>query len=113
MINRDILASSEILTLLQNNKPKKIGVVKKGKYYLCTDYVDYECDLIAFDFDQNGCEDLFFINSDRLVFHVLSEYSYQNRYWLYELFALPKDNFSASELVELIVKTYTVKELGF
>lgn len=113
MESKDILATDEFLTLLQNNKPKKIGEIRRGKYYLSTIKVDIECVLVTFDFDQNGCEDLFFFNNDELTFHVLSEKSYKERDWLFNKIELSQTLLTSKVLIELIVETYTAKELGF
>lgn len=112
MSYQSIFATDGFLTLLQNNKPKKIGKVKSGKYYLPTQKMDVECVLVSFDFDQDGNEDLFFFNTDHLVFHILSENSYKNRNWLFDLIESGKSN-SQSGLIEQVVESYTAKEMGF
>lgn len=112
MSSKDIFATDGFLTLLQNNKPKNIGEVKKGKYYLPTQKMDIECTLVSFDFDQDGNEDTFVFNTDHLVFHILSENSYKNRNWLFDLI-LSSKTFSQSDLINQVVEMYTAKEMGF
>lgn len=113
ILEREIYASDSFFTLLQNNKPKKIGEVKKGKYYISTGIADVECILVTFDFDQNNKEDLFFFNRDRLIFYVLCEYSHKNRNWLYESLITNSKSISMSELIDQVVEIYTTRELGF
>lgn len=112
MADQDIFATDGFLTLLHNNKPKKIGEVKNGKYYLPTLRMDVECILVTFDFDQDGNEDLFFFNTDHLVFHILSVNSYKNRNWLFNLIESGK-TFTQSDLINQVVEMYTAKEMGF
>lgn len=112
MSSKDIFATDGFLTLLQNNKPKNIGEVKKEKYYLPTQKMDIECILVSFDFDQDGNQDQFFFNTDHLVFHILSENSYKNRNWLFDLVGSGK-TISQSDLINKVIETYTAKEMGF
>ncbi len=113
MVHKDIFASDNFMTLLQNNKPKKIGELRNEKYYLSTQKLDVECKVVAFDFDQDGKEDLFFFNGELLVFHVLCENSFRNRSWLYESLMSNSKSISVSELINHVVETYTANELGF
>lgn len=113
MINKDILATNGFLTLLHNNKAKKIGEIRNSKYYIYTNSFDIETSLVSFDYSQNGNEDLFFFNNDVLVFHVMCEDSYKNRNWLYKSLMPFSKPISKSELIETLVEIYTAKEIGF
>jgi hypothetical protein len=112
MDSQDIFATDGFLTLLDNNLPKKIGRVRNGKYYIPLENRCVECTLVSFEFDQNGNEDLFFFNRDRLVFYILSENSYKNRGWLADW--VGRNQFiSKADLVYKVVEIYTAKEMGF
>ena len=113
MESNSIFASDGFFTLLQNNKPKKIGVIREEKCYLSTQKLDVECTVVAFDFDQNGKEDLFFFNGGLLVFHALSEKSYKERNWLFNSSLLHRNAIHCGEFTKKVVEAYTFKTLGF
>lgn len=113
MESNSIFASDGFFTLIQNGKPKKIGKIREEKYYLSTQKLDIECTVVAFDFDQNGKEDLFFFNADLLVFHALSEKSYKERNWLFNSSLLQGNSLHCGEFIEKVVEEYTFKTLGF
>jgi len=113
MVHKDIFASDNFMTVLQNNKSKKIGEIRGGKSYLSTQNLDVECTVVAFDFDQDGNEDLFFFNGDLLVFHALSEKSYKQRDWLFNSSLFQDKTLHCTEFIEKVVEEYTFKTLGF
>jgi hypothetical protein len=112
MDSQYIFATDGFLTLLDNNRPKKIGRVRNGNYYIPLENRCVECTLVSFDFDQDSNEDLFFLNRDRLVFYILSENSYLNRTWLAECVG-SNQSMSKADLVNKVVEMYTAKDMGF
>ena len=113
MESKSIIASDGFFALLQNGKPKKIGAIREEKCYLSTKKLDVECTVVAFDFDEDGKEDLFFFNGDLLVFHALSEKSYKERNWLFNSSLLQGKALHCGEFIEKVVEEYTFKTLGF
>lgn len=110
----DILATDQFFALLQDNKPKKIGEVRKFKYSITAHKTDVECTLITFDFNQNGNADLFFFNQDILIFNAISDESYQTKMWIYEK-VISDEMFplSSKEFIDKVVEEYTFREMGF
>ena len=105
-----IKATDNFFTLLHNNQPKIIGRIERPYFSSSKSKFDVMGSLVIFDFDNDGNQDLFFFNNEKLVLNLICDFSYKNRFWLYQKNLQPK---SVDEFIKKVVEEYTFNELGY